>query len=418
MQTERSGAFTDNMRLPVHRWFRYSAGFSAQWAESVLRSSGGNEEDIVFDPFAGCGTTLLAAQRCNRPNVGSENHPFVARIARAKLCWSADERHLFDAGARLLSSAIAQVETIRDQPPQLLVDCYTPEVLRRLDALKSVLIEQPESDPAIANLLWLVITALLRKCSGVGTAQWQYVLPKRSKVRVTDPFKGFQETLEMFCLDMCELKKVGSSFNSDLRLDDSRTLQSFGALKGKVGQVLTSPPYPNNYDYADATRLEMTFWGEVSSWRDLQGAVRHRLVRSCSQHSAAEKLELADLLKEPGISSIREDLTDVCSELSRVRETRAGRKTYHTMIAAYFGDLAKTFNALRPLCKPGASLCFVIGDSAPYGVHVPVESWLTRLAVASGFTYSGFEKVRDRNLKWKNRKHRVPLLEGNLWLRS
>jgi hypothetical protein len=23
--------FLDNMRLPVHRWFRYSAGFSAEW---------------------------------------------------------------------------------------------------------------------------------------------------------------------------------------------------------------------------------------------------------------------------------------------------------------------------------------------------------------------------------------------------
>ena len=23
----RSGAFVDNMKLPVHRWFRYSAGF-------------------------------------------------------------------------------------------------------------------------------------------------------------------------------------------------------------------------------------------------------------------------------------------------------------------------------------------------------------------------------------------------------
>jgi hypothetical protein len=28
----------------------------------------------------------------------------------------------------------------------------------------------------------------------------------------------------------------------------------------------------------------------------------------------------------------------------------------------------------------------------------------------------GFDETRKRNLKWKNRKHRVPLHEGRLWL--
>ncbi|MFM9264885.1 hypothetical protein [Tychonema sp. BBK16] len=28
--------------------------------------------------------------------------------------------------------------------------------------------------------------------------------------------------------------------------------------------IITSPPYANNYDYADATRLEMCFVGEIS----------------------------------------------------------------------------------------------------------------------------------------------------------
>jgi hypothetical protein len=28
-------AFVDNMVLPVHRWFRYSAGFSAEWANAT-----------------------------------------------------------------------------------------------------------------------------------------------------------------------------------------------------------------------------------------------------------------------------------------------------------------------------------------------------------------------------------------------
>ena len=34
-----SSTFIDNMCLPVHRWFMFSAGFSAQWVESVIRES-------------------------------------------------------------------------------------------------------------------------------------------------------------------------------------------------------------------------------------------------------------------------------------------------------------------------------------------------------------------------------------------
>ncbi|MDX8414383.1 MAG: hypothetical protein R8J85_09885 [Mariprofundales bacterium] len=33
----RSGTFTDNMKLPIHRWFRYSAGFSAEWVQAEIK---------------------------------------------------------------------------------------------------------------------------------------------------------------------------------------------------------------------------------------------------------------------------------------------------------------------------------------------------------------------------------------------
>ena len=88
------------------------------------------------------------------------------------------------------------------------------------------------------------------------------------------------------------------------------------------------------------------------------------------------------------------------------------------MIAAYFKDMAEVWLALRRVTAGGALVCFVIGDSAPYGVYVPVDRWLGDLAVAAGFTSFAFEKTRDRNLKWKNRKHRVPLHEGRLWVRG
>ena len=85
-----SSTFVDNMRLPVHRWIRYSAGFSAEWAQSVIRDAGDCSATRVFDPFAGSGTTLLAAEQLGVESYGLEAQPFVARMAEAKLAWRSD----------------------------------------------------------------------------------------------------------------------------------------------------------------------------------------------------------------------------------------------------------------------------------------------------------------------------------------
>ena len=180
--------------------------------------------------------------------------------------------------------------------------------------------------------------------------------------------------------------------------------------------VITSPPYANNFDYADATRLEMTFTGEINGWGDLQESVRKYLVRSCSQHVAAIIGETQAIIDQPLLGPIKTEIQEVCSRLAAERENHGGQKPYHTMVAAYFSDMANVWVALRRTVAPGGRVCFVVGDSAPYGIYVPVDRWLGELAVAAGFLSYRFEKTRDRNIKWKNRKHRVPLHEGRLWI--
>jgi hypothetical protein len=182
--------------------------------------------------------------------------------------------------------------------------------------------------------------------------------------------------------------------------------------------VITSPPYTNNYDYADATRLEMSFFGDVEGWGDLQERVRKFLVRSCTQHVAPVNGQWLEILAHPLLDPIRSDIQMVCAALAAERDNHGGKKPYHTMIAAYFQDMAKVWLALRRVTVEGGLVCFVVGDSAPYGIYVPVERWLGELAIAAGFRSFTFEKTRDRNIKWKNRKHRVPLHEGRLWVKG
>ena len=182
--------------------------------------------------------------------------------------------------------------------------------------------------------------------------------------------------------------------------------------------LISSPPYPNNFDYADATRLEMTFWGEISGWKDLKQTIRPSLLRSCSQHSASDKINLEEIVNEPLLSPIKEELIETTHMLDIIRHSKGGEKTYHTRVAAYFLDLAKILKNIRSNMHNDSRICLVIGDSAPYGIHVPVEKWLGKLALSTGFSNYHFEKIRDRNIKWKNRTHNVLLHEGRLWIKG
>jgi len=413
-KSSRHGAFSDNMKLPVHRWFRYSAGFSADWVVDTIAKQEKVPQKIL-DPFCGSGTTLVESMKNGVDVVGFEPHPFIVRVARCKTDSTIEIKQFYHIAEKILETAQKIKNEHPLHPSPLLHKCYTPENLARLESLRKAWHEIPENSipENIKNLIWLAITCILRECSSVGTAQWQYLLPNKHKAKISDPYTAFKSRILMFYNDLQAMQAFRHGHAKVIQTDARQP-----DCTEQFNLVITSPPYPNNYDYADATRLEMVFWEEIASWGDLHDVVRCHLMRSCSQHSAKERLNLETLLQEKSILPIQHEIAQVCAELDEIRQHKGGKKTYHTMVAAYFVDLAKVFLSLRQLTTEDARLAFVIGDSAPYGVYVPVDKWLGSLALAAGFSQFHFEKIRDRNTKWKNRKHTVPLKEGILWIES
>lgn len=409
--------FVDNMKLPIHRWFRYSAGFSAEWVESVIKQFNiSNREDFnVFDPFVGSGTVLLASDQARVNGMGTEAHPFVSKMTRAKMLWDkVDVSEFANFGKEIVEEAKALTNVNMDGHADLIYKCYPQEELKQLTALKMV-IQQRASCGVLYELSWLALVSILRICSSAGTAQWQYVLPnKKTKTKV--PFAAYENQLNLMSADIQQWQQKTKVSKAIFVQEDARGCPSIHSSWADL--VVTSPPYANNYDYADATRLEMSFFNEINGWGDLQDSVRSHLIRSCTQHVSKFKKETFDIVRSSELSPIFAEIEEVCRKLDEEKEKHGGKKNYHTMLALYFLDLAEVWTELRRICKQGADVCFVIGDSAPYGVYVPVDQWLGELALAAGFKEYRFEKVRDRNTKWKNRKHTVPLKEGYLWVKG
>ena len=171
--------FLNNMRLPIHRWFRYSAGCSAEWVK-WLRAERDGSELRVLDPFVGSGTTCLSCDEMGLPSYGLEAHPFVYRVAQAKLSYSPDPERLIAKAEQAFAFARRAVART-EHYPAIIGKCYGLETLGYLDCFRQAVESEQDGSPE-AVLLWMALVSSLRVVSEAGTAPWQYVLPGRRKV--------------------------------------------------------------------------------------------------------------------------------------------------------------------------------------------------------------------------------------------
>src|SRR4051794_19644871 len=82
--------FRETKSRPVHRWYSYVEGFSADYLVSALDEVG--DAKSCYDPFGGTGTTLIEASWRGIPGYFAESNPFMAFVIHAKVnsaAWAA-----------------------------------------------------------------------------------------------------------------------------------------------------------------------------------------------------------------------------------------------------------------------------------------------------------------------------------------
>lgn len=417
------GTFKDSLRAPVHRWFTYPAGFSYKAVEHSMERYGVAQGQVVYDPFMGSGTTNLTAKTLGIDSVGVEAHPFVYQITKAKLNWNIETKHVKEfvylvQKEFLQKSESLRAKNLRDEFPELILKCYQEKTLYDLWALREI-IAYNLGKGDIRDFFFVVVTAMLRTVSMAATG-WPYIAPNKIKTTSLD-----KDVLTEFILlsnqmirDVEEIKLWSRDrYKNSKHLlinGDSRNTES--QIKNEsVDHVFTSPPYLNNFDYADRTRLELYFWGQAKSWGDISQNIRTVLITSATTQINRTDVRY-EILKEfsKECPAVTKFIGESVEKLAELRKTKGGKKSYDLMVAGYFNDMYKIIKDVYRVLKPDTKALFVLGDSAPYGVHIPTDQLIGDIGICVGFSSYEIEILRARGDKWKAnpQRHNIPLREG------
>ena len=107
-------------------------------------------------------------------------------------------------------------------------------------------------------------------------------------------------------------------------------------------------------------------------------------------------------------------LSVAVSDLSEIRKTKGGKKSYDLLVSGYFNDMYRILEDNFRILKPGCTAKYILGDSAPYGVHIPTDELIGRIGCNIGFRNYKIDVLRTRGDKWKNnpQRHDVKLRES------
>jgi DNA modification methylase len=413
------GSFQDSLKAPIHRWFTYPAGYSYKLVQAKISENGLTPQDWIADPFLGCGTTSLTAKLAGLNSLGIEAHPFVFWVAQTKMELTCGLNQLSKTVEEVIDEAKSvEVPDLSGVWPELIYKCFSSENLGKLYSLRQAILALDTSAPG-KDLLKLALTATLRTTTSAG-AGWPYIAPSKYAERVVqrDALDEFRKHCLTIIADLSQTRfdKIPPSEHRLIQ-GDAREFGRFSPPES-IDLIVTSPPYLNNYDYADRTRLETYFWGIYDNWGDITREVRDKLIIAATTQIRLSQMN--GVRQCPGISKvnrkIHQELTEIIETLSVERKNKAGKKTYDLMVAGYFEDMLQVLQGAYTVLKLGRQFALVLGDSAPYGVHVRTDEIIGELAQSIGFSHYHIEVIRTRGGKWAHntQRHKVPLRESIL----
>ena len=347
--------------------------------KAVVAADGGVES--VYDPFAGCGTTLVESMRLGLDFVGQDINPLAVLFCRTKygpfhlhklsdavedvLAWAgADRGRRFETqfpGLRKWfgSTAITELSRIR-------------RAIRRVD------------HTWCRRVLWTGLAETVRLTSNSRTSTFKLHVRSQDdlEARTVRPLDVFSSVVEGMCERLGEeaetLREAGHLTRGgyyrgqvEIRLGDS-TAGSGDEVAHDL--VVTSPPYGDNtstvpygqYSYLPLQWIDLGDIGEevdhdyVSSTCEIDA----RSLGGSRRNAVEQVAEVLDA--SPSLKKALERLEDLPPD-------RKGR------VAAFFRDFDASLEVISGALKPGGYMIWTIGNRRVGGEQVPSDRILEEL---------------------------------------
>lgn len=398
-KTAQLSVFNGNKVEPIHQWFSFKEGFSAElfgWVTEVYGLEVSTYQHIL-DPFCGVATSLLSAQ-LNLPVSadtqlwGVEQNPFIRFVANTKLNWFAYDVERIAGLLPKLAAPLSTRESAQLEIP-VLSTIRNPKVFSETTCRQLIgyrrRIERYCADSVERDFFVLGWSAIIERVSGVrrdGRA-----LRFVEKKDVPTVRKALRRQWSLMLNDLKTVRENGKTWDPDgparARVigGDGRSLDGLGLANDSVDLIVYSPPYLNNIDYTEVYKLELWFNGFVKDYDAFRG-LRLKTFRS---HPSVKFPETATLDGFPIVGKAQ-----VLREL--LLETLPDNKDHvwrERLFRAYFDDLLLSLTKQFRLLKPGALAVCVVGNSMHGNRAQPIVV-ATDLFVAALAELAGFEVVQ------------------------
>ena len=219
----------------------YPARFIDALPRQLISIIGCPENTIVFDPFCGSGTTLIEAQRAGIQSVGVDLNPIACLISRVKTTPLEDgfldvAKRVHDTAYELFTNDYVTIPGIPN-----LDHWFKVGVQKALSALMQV-ISSEESETNKDALSFALSSIIVRVSNQESDTRYAAI---EKKISGDGVFSSFQSACKKLAFAKQETSFSVPALvieNDILKLDASK-------IRLPVGLVITSPPYPNAYEY-------------------------------------------------------------------------------------------------------------------------------------------------------------------------
>lgn len=317
----------------IHSIHPYPAKFIPEIPSAVIDTLKPSKQSLILDPFCGSGVSLIAAQQRGYQAIGVDLNPIACLLSQVKT-QPVDVYAL----AECADSVIRQAKVLASyQIPTIpnLNHWFNPSSQLGLTRLTTVI--QTVADETLRNALLLSCSSIIVKVSNQDSDTRYAAIEKDvNEWTVYDLFYKAVKRLIHTKSRQDYLGKANVSVlnNNILTIDP----ESIGK---QVGLVVTSPPYPNAYEYWLYHKYRMWWLGydPVSVKEQEIGARAHFF-----------------------------------------------KKNHHTG-EDFLDQMNQLFYLLDAVMLPGAFAVFVVGRSIIHGVEYANEEFIARAATNHNFTH-------------------------------